>query len=438
MIPSQLEQTFIQFAEEPGTAFRTEYGSGGLIGLCVVIAKFSAIKCYGAVRILRDLCFESKSRFIKEAPPFVVREFIKLIGKDVFRSELERSIGKNGAATFILQLTDQGALAEPVDVLESQAKDGSKGANIEVSATRNIPRTKQVEQEYIVVDEKIKHAATAAAVAIDTIPWSHLKELGLEKVTAEFPSPEVCKRWLNRFDLVSCVSIHFVRARIRSYLAILHSCEQSRHSYKGSLSWLSRNTPQGPEGAETMSVIRTVAAFSDSIKKCRDAIEDLRSASTHLPDSFREVHVYVQKVERLISQMNNYQTLFNWKTAKKNDTSTVAPPPSDAVPSCHGNSASVRLEMLFGSPWREYCQSISRVIRPLNKFQVDTVAQEILPIQIDVLDSNASSMTRLEASCHAPGSRPHEGIELQAKLESAVDRFLQFLQLVKLGGNAAM
>jgi hypothetical protein len=46
-------------------------------------------------------CFEDHARLITEAEPAKIREFASLIGKDVFRTQLERSIGRDQAAGFI-------------------------------------------------------------------------------------------------------------------------------------------------------------------------------------------------------------------------------------------------------------------------------------------------------------------------------------------------
>jgi hypothetical protein len=160
------------------------------------------------------------------------------------------------------------------------------------------------------------------------------------------------------------------------------------------------------------------------IRKCGQAVNDLQAASAQKMGAYREIQARLQEFQHWNDRMLNAGRLFEEKILGGRHSRAFAPSPPDVEVPGNENLVHARLEMLFGTPWRELCHEISKINTPPGVFPVDPVAWEILPIQIDVL-----SFSRLYVV--------DGGIGLAGKVELAVDRFGQFLRLVQSGKKVA-
>jgi hypothetical protein len=100
-----VESYFVQFAAEP--SFEMIHNKDGVETYSYAIEGFSKFDCDRAIKILLDRCFEDKCSRIREAHkanPTDVEKFADLIGKNEFRSQVEKSMNQKPLLTFQSQL----------------------------------------------------------------------------------------------------------------------------------------------------------------------------------------------------------------------------------------------------------------------------------------------------------------------------------------------
>ncbi len=108
-----VESDFIRFAESP--RFDTIHNKDGLETYSYAIEGFFRFDCGRAIKILLNKCFEDVCRRIKEAQkenPQIVKNFVKLIGKNEFRSRVEKTLNRKQLTTFQRQMNAIAAAGE--------------------------------------------------------------------------------------------------------------------------------------------------------------------------------------------------------------------------------------------------------------------------------------------------------------------------------------
>jgi len=96
---SHVERCFIGFAATP--AFLAKNKARDLETICYAIEGFSRFKCSRAIKVLVDCCFEDGGRLLRAAEPNQVREFAALIGKDIFRNNLEKIMDSSNSVKLL-------------------------------------------------------------------------------------------------------------------------------------------------------------------------------------------------------------------------------------------------------------------------------------------------------------------------------------------------